>query len=206
MGLAEESTQDMLSIMRYRQHPAKATITDCTSCIGGNVINFAKNFSRVNAIELDPRRMAFCRHNVEVFFGEKQTKVHFYNADALKQVKELQQDILFFDPPCGREQYDQNDKMDLFLSGKNMMDVCNDLKGLAKFLVLKVCILCIYACMYVCMYACMCDVCAICLNCAVIFVCHRWVWCLSIFMCVRCLIFRYNTIVSVVFCLVLGCD
>ena len=137
MGLAEESTRIMLRSMGYPV-PVDATITDCTSCVGGNVINFAKHFSRVNAIELDPRRMAFCRHNVEVVHGRNQQKVRFYNADALQVVKMLKQDVVFFDPPWGGEKYDKIDKVDLFLSGKNMSEVCCDLKGLARYLVLKV--------------------------------------------------------------------
>jgi hypothetical protein len=156
MGLAEESTKLMLQSMGFPV-PVGATITDCTSCVGGNVINFAKHFARVNAIELDPRRMAFCRHNVEVFHGRNQQIVHFYNADALQMVKKLQQDVLFFDPPWGGERYDENNKMDLFLSGKNMSEVCCDLEGLARYLVLKVrladvlrfvCV-CVCVCVYV---------------------------------------------------------
>eukprot|EP01052_Picozoa_sp_SAG31_P044133 SAG31_NODE_7586_length_1647_cov_1.270026_3_plen_181_part_00 len=37
---------------------APVVITDATACVGGNTLNFAQHFDRVNAVEIDPQRCA----------------------------------------------------------------------------------------------------------------------------------------------------
>jgi hypothetical protein len=50
----------------------------------------------------------------------------------------LIQDVVFFDPPWGGENYWENDSMSLFLSDKPLVEVCRGLRGRASVIVLKV--------------------------------------------------------------------
>jgi 16S rRNA G966 N2-methylase RsmD len=76
-------------------------ITDITAGVGGNVLNFAKYFKYVNAIEIDPIRCNYLLHNVGVY---NRINVNCYNDDSVSLVLNnnvLKQDIIYFDPPWG---------------------------------------------------------------------------------------------------------
>lgn len=98
----------------------ESTITDMTSCVGGNVISFSRFFKEVNAIEIDPLRFSFLKHNTEEVVGAK--NVNFINGNAVELLLgntsetneagasggggvSLKQDILFMDPPWGGLDY-----------------------------------------------------------------------------------------------------
>ena len=83
----------------------KLVITEMTAGVGGNVLNFAKYFKYVNAIELNPVRCCFLNKNIELYGYEN---VNCYNNDSLHLLIEkddLVQDIIFFDPPWGGKDY-----------------------------------------------------------------------------------------------------
>jgi 16S rRNA G966 N2-methylase RsmD len=89
-----------------------STITDMTSCVGGNVISFSRFFKKVNAIEIDPLRFDMLKHNTETVVGA--TNVNFINGNAVELLlgqddgtapQQFQQDILFMDPPWGGVDY-----------------------------------------------------------------------------------------------------
>jgi hypothetical protein len=136
-GLAEETSLSILRLFGPEKAPY-VTITDCTSGVGGNTINFIKHFSRVNSIEMDPTRSAHAQHNVNVIFGGSPSNVKFFIGDGSQIPLTLRQDVLFLDPPWGGPEYDQVPLLELYLGGRRLSNVCNSFKGHASLLVLKV--------------------------------------------------------------------
>ena len=111
------------------------TITDTTASIGADTISFAKNFPKVNAIELDQTRYNFLIYNLKL---ANVNNVTTYNGDSLKIVKKINQDVIFSDPQWGGPDYKFKKKMDLFMSNKSITHIVNDWGKLAKMIVLKV--------------------------------------------------------------------
>ncbi|KAF4148649.1 RNA cap guanine-N2 methyltransferase [Phytophthora infestans] len=110
-------------------------VTDGTACVGGNVLSFCDFFTHVNAVENDSTRMQMLRHNLQVL---QKTNVKCIYANYLDVMLELEQDVVFLDPPWGGPEYKGLDKVDLFLGGFPLHDICSRLKGSAKCVVLKV--------------------------------------------------------------------
>ena len=68
---ANYSTTDQVTATKISREILKfiskdSIITDATSCIGGSTYSFSKNFSKVNAIELDDSRYDYLCKNMEL--------------------------------------------------------------------------------------------------------------------------------------------
>lgn len=113
-------------------------ITDATGGIGGNTIGFMNIYGHVNSIEINKIRFDYLVNNVKLYYDENKLNVTFYNDDYLNIFKKIKQDIIFFDPPWGGKDYKNNDNISLFLSGINMINICNELKDYANLIILKV--------------------------------------------------------------------
>ena len=111
------------------------TVTDMTACIGGNAISFAKIFKNVNVIEICKERFEFLKHNMDIL---NLNNVSFYNADCMSVISDLEQDFILIDPAWGGRNYKYQDKLDLYLSGVNVYNICNELYGKSKLVCLKV--------------------------------------------------------------------
>lgn len=111
------------------------TITDATACIGGNVISFCDYFTCVNAVECDLTRCQMLQHNLSVLKKENATCIH---ASYLVVMHYLRQDVVFMDPPWGGPEYKDLAKVDLFLDGIPLYEICTMLFGRVKVVVLKV--------------------------------------------------------------------
>ena len=98
------------------------TITDGTSGIGGNVISFCKNFSFVNAIEIDNNRFDFLKNNVNLYNHEN---IQFINGDFVDHIHDLIQDIIFIDPPWGGKDYKYKTNIRLKLGDLELNTICN---------------------------------------------------------------------------------
>ena len=159
MSLAEETSKLILKTLSWPD-PSSRSITDATACIGGNTVNFARHFSKVVAVESDPTRARFLRHNVALLCrGDSaavatatvavaasavpqqpasNVEVHCADCTATALSKT---DLVFFDPPWGGEGYSDGAKpLDLFLSGKPLVEICRSLAKhqRARWIVLKV--------------------------------------------------------------------
>jgi len=99
------------------------TITDLTSGVGGNILNFAKYFHWVNAIEMDPIRCEYLENNVKIYHYEN---VYYFCGDATKLIfdKKMKQDIIFFDPPWGGRNYKLQENLRLCLGDITIEDLC----------------------------------------------------------------------------------
>lgn len=88
-------------------------ITDITAGVGGNVLNFAKYFKYVNAIEINKLRYEYLKHNISLYGFEN---VNCYNINSLSLTLTsdlIRQDIVFFDPPWGGSDYKKSENITL---------------------------------------------------------------------------------------------
>lgn len=100
-------------LMEPNERAKELVITEMTSGIGGNVLNFAKHFRFVNAIEINSLRCEYLRNNIRTY---NFSNVRCYNDDANKLLideNSIYQDIVFFDPPWGGSGYKAHTKLKL---------------------------------------------------------------------------------------------
>ncbi|OWZ13752.1 hypothetical protein PHMEG_00012866 [Phytophthora megakarya] len=129
----ENGNEENEATEERKQYPL--VVTDGTACVGGNVLSFCDFFTHVNAIENDSTRVQMLRHNLQILHKTNAMCIH---ANYLDVMLELQQDVVFLDPPWGGPEYKDLDKVDLFLGGLPLHEICTQLQGNAKCIVLKV--------------------------------------------------------------------
>lgn len=137
-SVTDYKTSDIISDIIISLHGVnkKSTIVDGTSCVGGNVISFAKYFKHVYAIELNENRLDILKNNINVYGLDKNISV--LNGDITEIYKELPiVDVYFLDPPWGGVEYLKNTKLDLYLSNIHLANFCMMLTDFTKFIVLK---------------------------------------------------------------------
>tara|TARA_B100000212_G_scaffold342009_1_gene327126 strand:+ start:6082 stop:6645 length:564 start_codon:yes stop_codon:yes gene_type:complete len=106
-------------------------ITDATAGIGGNAIHFIKHFKKVNLIEKDSYMYYILCKNTNV-------PNFTYNCSYNWVKFMLKQDIVYFDPPWGGNDYKNKKKIDLYLDDINVLDIINEIYTFTKIAVLKV--------------------------------------------------------------------
>jgi ubiquinone/menaquinone biosynthesis C-methylase UbiE len=109
------------------------TITDATANNGGNTIIFGFMFEKVNSVEINKKEYDILVNNIKVY---KLKNITTYNDDYLNIYDTLKQDVIFIDPPWGGPRYKNKKGLNLFLSGKNLINVIDMLTS--KIVVLKV--------------------------------------------------------------------
>jgi 16S rRNA G966 N2-methylase RsmD len=122
-----------------KQKCSHLVITEMTAGVGGNVLNFAKYFKYINAIEINKARFDYLNINVKLYSLQN---VNTYNVDSMKlliEQNELIQDIIFFDPPWGGKDYKSHTSMRLSFMDISIEDICIKLfqKNRIKIIVLK---------------------------------------------------------------------
>ena len=124
-------------ILSYFDNSTKLIITDATANNGGNTINFALTFKKVNAVEISKEQFDILVHNCNVY---KLKNVKLINDDYLKQMNKLSQDVIFIDAPWGGPQYYKKKSVDLYLGEQNIIDIVKKLyeNNAFKLCVLKV--------------------------------------------------------------------
>ena len=118
---------------------SQLVVTDMTAGVGGNVLNFAKYFKYVNAIELDHMRYIFLNKNIKLYGFNN---VNCYNDDSIHLLidnDDIVQDIIFFDPPWGGKDYKLYDNLRLNFGKFTIEDICKILfrRNRNKLIVLK---------------------------------------------------------------------
>jgi len=132
-----EDAEYICKIMKSHLPKRKSlVVTDATSNVGGGTIAFAKNFSKVNAVELEEVHCKALHNNLKKYKLDKKVKI--YCDSYLDMMDELKQDIIYFDPPWGGRDYKKKYFMDLFLGDMNMIDVIRQVKNKTKLIVFKV--------------------------------------------------------------------
>lgn len=110
-------------------------ITDGTSGIGGNIINFALYFKEVHAVELDKLHYKILKNNISVY---KRKNVKIYNDSYINVYNKIKQDIIFLDPPWTGIDYKEKTNLSLKLGKYELYEVVKMIKNIAKLIVLKV--------------------------------------------------------------------
>ncbi len=115
---AEEAEETSLVIKKY--FPNAKTIIDATSNVGGNTINFAQHFEKVYSIEIDEDTYEALKRNTELY---RRNNVVCINGDYTLIKDIYKADLIFFDPPWGGIYYRIYDKIDMYLSYINVVDI-----------------------------------------------------------------------------------
>lgn len=123
-------------IKNYFDKTDDIIITDATSNMGGNTINFAKNFKHVNAVEIIKLHCDILKNNLTEY--ELMDKVTIICDDYLDVMDNIQQDVVFFDPPWGGKDYKKINNLNLYLDDINIIDICNSIINITKIIALKV--------------------------------------------------------------------
>jgi 16S rRNA G966 N2-methylase RsmD len=119
---AEDISQ--IIIKNLEEKADEYVISDMTAGVGGNVLNFAKYFKYVNAIEINRERYNYLNNNI---YQYDLINVNTYNYDSynlLIEQDEIRQDIVFFDPPWGGSSYKDYDSLRLTFADKSIEDIC----------------------------------------------------------------------------------
>ncbi|XWV24854.1 putative RNA methylase [Tupanvirus deep ocean] len=133
-NLSDFPCHDSQNTEKWRSKPLekkmkKLVITEMTAGVGGNVLNFAKYFKYVNAIEIDTIRYNFLNKNIKLYGYQN---VNCYNADSLNLLidkDDIVQDIIFFDPPWGGKNYKLHTSLRLNFGEHTIEKVCKILFG-----------------------------------------------------------------------------
>jgi len=131
-----DDAKQITEIIKNRINRTNITITEATAGLGGNVISFASVFDEVIAIEINPKRYEFLINNINAY-GYK--NVTFINDNFLNVVFNIEQDVLYIDPPWGGRGYKRRTNLKLRISNIQLENICNMVmqKNSAKMIVLK---------------------------------------------------------------------
>ena len=110
-------------------------VTDCFASAGGDTINFGLICKYINSIELDRTRYYYLLNNIAVY--QIQDKVTCYNNDFTKIIDELEQDIIYLDPPFGGPDYYKEKDLKITINGKDIMKYIEDYISRCKYLIAK---------------------------------------------------------------------
>ena len=107
-------------------------ITDTTAGVGGNTLSFSNKFKFVNSIEINKKRFDFLKNNINVYDVKN---IKLFNDNCLKIINNIEQDVVFIDPPWGGSDYKFKNKLHLYISKTKIEDICNNLmdKDITKY-------------------------------------------------------------------------
>lgn len=92
------------------------TITDATSCVCGDTINFAFNYKTVYSIEINKDNFDALQNNIAEYSLDN---VNIYNQDSVTFFN-WKTDVLYIDPPWGGPDYKNSTELDLFVGIKRL--------------------------------------------------------------------------------------
>ncbi|CAL5206027.1 unnamed protein product [Lathyrus oleraceus] len=82
---------------------AGGTVIDCFTGVGGNAIQFAQRCKNVIAIDIDPLKIDYARHNASIYRVDDQ--IDFIMGDFFLLAPKLKADTVFLSPPWGGPDY-----------------------------------------------------------------------------------------------------
>ena len=131
-----ETAQIISDIIKKFFKDNNITVTDANGNMGGNTINFAQNFNKVNSVEIIPKHCDILKNNITEY--KLENKIQVICKDYLDVMLELKQDVVFFDPPWGGKDYKKIHTMNLELDNINIIDIINAIKAVTKIVVIRV--------------------------------------------------------------------
>ena len=118
-SVTDEHTADSLSALLLSFLSPSSTVTDACACVGGNTLSFARHFTHVQAVELDPTRFHMLCHNIALA-SPPHASTSTLLASYLHSMEVLRQDAVFIDPPFGGADYELYDRTHPTLDGVGM--------------------------------------------------------------------------------------
>ena len=102
-------------------------IFDGTGGLGGNTINFSKNFKDVTTCEINNERYSMLVNNVGQYNLKNLTKL---NTDSINYLFENYNkfDVYFFDPPWGGPSYKKHKNLSLKIGNTSLLQIAQFLK------------------------------------------------------------------------------
>lgn len=97
-------------------------ITDALSNMGGMTLGFSKTFKSVNACEIIPLHCDILKNNLKVY---KRKNVSIFCDDYMNIMLNLEQDIIFFDPPWGGLDFKKKKQISLEINNVNICCIIN---------------------------------------------------------------------------------
>lgn len=110
-----------------------SVVTDATAGIGGNSYYFCKTFKFVNCVEYNYDYFNILKTNISQFSNNK-VFCSCYNY--IKFL--LKQDVIFLDPPWGGSAYKNKKKLNLFLSGIDILTIIDQMYTFTRIVCVKV--------------------------------------------------------------------
>lgn len=137
--IAEELSENIIGLFPENYD---ICITDATASVGGNTIPFLliKNFNIVNSVEIDTVRYKMLKFNISIKETAIKGRYQLYNKSYLDIKNDLNEDIIFIDPPWGGPDYYKQDKIALFLDDIHLAKITNSLftdKQNLKYILIK---------------------------------------------------------------------
>ena len=133
---ADEISKEI--IKRLNMKPESITITDATANVGGNTLSFYKNkIGKVNSFEIDTLTCNFLKNNLCIYgYTAKNVLCKNY----LIKYMDIEQDVIFFDPPWGGPEYYKKKNLSLYLGDIDIKYIIKNLldDDKAKLVVVKV--------------------------------------------------------------------
>lgn len=133
-SVTDQQTADKITNELLKFVPANAIVTDGTACIGGNTFSLTRSFRFVNAVELEPVKYKYLKHNMTLLGVDN---IACYKGDILEYVSLLDQTLVFLDPPWGGPEYKSKDSVELGLSGCPLEEVCRRLAPYTTYIAIK---------------------------------------------------------------------
>jgi len=125
-------------IKRLNMKPESITITDATANVGGNTLSFYKNkMGKVNSFEIDTLTCDFLKNNLNIY---GYTIENVLCENYLNGYMNIEQDVIFFDPPWGGPEYYIKKNLSLYLGDIDIKYIIKNLLDYdkAKLVVVKV--------------------------------------------------------------------
>lgn len=92
-------------------HCGSGTVIDAFTGVGGNAIQFACMNFHVIAIDIDPRKIEYARHNAEIYGVAD--RIDFIVGDFFQLAPSLKADVVFLSPPWGGPEYIKAEKYNI---------------------------------------------------------------------------------------------
>ena len=109
------------------------TITDAAAGIGGNSVQFCKDFKNVISIENNYDVFNILKKNLKKF---KNNKSYISSFNDIKYI--TNQDVIFIDPPWGGNDYKLKKKINLYLDDLDIISIINTLYYRTQIIMLKI--------------------------------------------------------------------
>jgi len=132
-----ESKQIVCNIEKFTgKEISNFVITDATAGMGGDIVKFSKCAKFSIGVEKNPENFKLLTENCKKFNCQN---INLINSDYLDIYENLEQDIIYIDPPWGGREYGSKHCTVLKINHTEIYELVNDIKNkqIAKYIFIK---------------------------------------------------------------------